>query len=190
MKTPIISSSPFRKSPRYLLTLLVFILFVGVVMYGEDLMCMVNQLQPAVEAAATKPIHNGGDRKTLPFAGAINNKEDDDEEMKDELEGCDVFSGKWVRDNSSRRPLYQEQDCPFLPPQVTCQEHGRPDRDYQFWRWQPHACSLPRSNISSLAPIFFIRLHRSVQPNNTDHNTIITTSKWRVGTKCTKMVAR
>ncbi|XP_019158175.1 PREDICTED: protein trichome birefringence-like 33 [Ipomoea nil] len=62
-------------------------------------------------------------------------------------ESCDVFSGRWVRDEENR-PLYEEQECPYIPPQLTCQEHGRPDRDYQYWRWQPHGCSLPRFNAT------------------------------------------
>lgn len=58
-----------------------------------------------------------------------------------------MFSGKWVKDDeefSTRRPLYEESECPYIQPQLTCQEHGRPDKEYQRWRWQPHRCSLPR----------------------------------------------
>ena len=58
-------------------------------------------------------------------------------------EGCDIFAGKWVRDEE-RKPMYEERECPYIQPQLTCQEHGRPDRDYQLWRWQPHACDLPK----------------------------------------------
>lgn len=71
---------------------------------------------------------------------------------------CDLFSGRWVRDELTR-PLYQESDCPYIQPQLTCQEHGRPDRGYQFWRWQPHSCSLPRSILSlffSQSVIFYL----------------------------------
>lgn len=57
--------------------------------------------------------------------------------------GCDVFSGRWVWDDVAR-PLYEESECPYIQPQLTCQEHGRPDKDYQHWRWQPNDCSLPR----------------------------------------------
>lgn len=57
-------------------------------------------------------------------------------------ESCDLFSGKWVRDEISRPP-YEEWECPYIQPQLTCQEHGRPDKDYQFWRWQPNHCDLP-----------------------------------------------
>ncbi|OVA02802.1 PMR5 N-terminal domain [Macleaya cordata] len=61
--------------------------------------------------------------------------------------GCDVFSGKWVRDESNR-PLYEESECPYIQPQLTCQEHGRPDKEYQLWRWHPHGCSLPSFNAT------------------------------------------
>ncbi|MFS7897026.1 putative PMR5 domain, trichome birefringence-like family [Helianthus anomalus] len=69
--------------------------------------------------------------KKLPFA--IGKTED----------GCDVFTGKWVWDPANR-PAYREPECPYIQPQLTCQEHGRLDRDYQFWRWQPYGCSIPR----------------------------------------------
>ena len=54
-----------------------------------------------------------------------------------------MFSGRWVRDDASRYPLYREEDCPYIHPQLTCQAHGRPDAAYQRWRWQPHGCALP-----------------------------------------------
>ncbi|XP_075476036.1 protein trichome birefringence-like 33 [Primulina tabacum] len=57
---------------------------------------------------------------------------------------CDIFQGRWVRDES--RPLYDESECPYIQPQLTCQEQGRPDKGYQHWRWQPSGCSLPRFN--------------------------------------------
>ncbi|CAN4095750.1 unnamed protein product [Withania somnifera] len=62
-------------------------------------------------------------------------------------EGCDVFNGKWVWDEK-RRPLYEESECPYIQPQLTCQQHGRPDKHYQHWRWQPHGCSLPSFNAT------------------------------------------
>ncbi|KAG1339025.1 putative protein ESKIMO 1 [Cocos nucifera] len=61
-------------------------------------------------------------------------------------EGCDLFSGKWVYDDA--RPHYRERDCRFISSQFTCQAHGRPDRLYQYWRWQPHGCSLPSFNAT------------------------------------------
>ncbi|XP_019158180.1 PREDICTED: protein trichome birefringence-like 33 [Ipomoea nil] len=61
--------------------------------------------------------------------------------------GCDIFSGRWVRDEESR-PLYKESECPYLQPQQACLASGRPDRDYIYWKWQPNACSLPSFNAS------------------------------------------
>ncbi|MCD7454739.1 Protein trichome birefringence-like 35 [Datura stramonium] len=65
------------------------------------------------------------------------------------LETCDYTSGKWVFDNTSR-PLYNESDCPYMSAQLACQKYGRPDLDYQYWRWQPHNCNLKRWNSTEL----------------------------------------
>ncbi|KAM5563765.1 protein trichome birefringence-like 10 [Rosa sericea] len=57
-------------------------------------------------------------------------------------EGCDVFDGNWVWDESY--PLYQSQNCSFLDGGFRCTENGRPDSFYTKWRWQPKDCNLPR----------------------------------------------
>ncbi|KAL6509355.1 hypothetical protein OROGR_022665 [Orobanche gracilis] len=62
------------------------------------------------------------------------------------VSGCNVFIGRWVRDYT--RPLYEEWECPYIEPQLTCQEHGRPEKDYRYWRWQPHGCSVPSFNAT------------------------------------------
>lgn len=54
---------------------------------------------------------------------------------------CDFSVGKWVYDESY--PLY-DPNCPYLSTAVTCQKNGRPDSDYQKWKWKPNACSIPR----------------------------------------------
>lgn len=56
---------------------------------------------------------------------------------------CDLFSGKWIFDNKSY-PLYKENECRFMSEQLACQKFGRKDVRYQYWRWQPHQCDLPR----------------------------------------------
>ncbi|KAK4253355.1 hypothetical protein QN277_010676 [Acacia crassicarpa] len=65
------------------------------------------------------------------------------------LQGCDIFSGKWVYDNTSH-PLYIESDCPYMSDQLACHKHGRSDLGYQYWRWQPHNCNLKRWTVAEM----------------------------------------
>ncbi|KZV51012.1 protein trichome birefringence-like 36 [Dorcoceras hygrometricum] len=57
-------------------------------------------------------------------------------------ERCDFSKGKWVYDRSY--PLYEYSTCPYLSTAVACRKNGRPDSDYEKWRWKPDACSLSR----------------------------------------------
>lgn len=65
---------------------------------------------------------------------------------RESAEGCDLFSGNWVFDNTTH-PLYNESDCPYMSDQLACHKHGRPDLEYQYWRWQPHNCNLKRYSL-------------------------------------------
>ncbi|XP_020244766.1 protein trichome birefringence-like 34 [Asparagus officinalis] len=56
---------------------------------------------------------------------------------------CNLFSGRWVFDNSSH-PLYSGLNCPYMNDEIACDKYGRKDIRYQGWRWQPHGCNLPR----------------------------------------------
>lgn len=64
---------------------------------------------------------------------------------------CDLSSGRWVYDNSTR-PLYSGLGCSFMHDEVACEKYGRSDLRYQHWRWQPHACDLPRFAASKIHP--------------------------------------
>lgn len=62
-------------------------------------------------------------------------------------EGCDVFDGNWVWDESY--PLYNSTLCSFMDQGFRCNENGRPDSIYTKWRWQPNHCKLPRFQMFS-----------------------------------------
>ncbi|KAI3946663.1 hypothetical protein MKW92_043052 [Papaver armeniacum] len=48
------------------------------------------------------------------------------------LPSCDLFSGKWVYDNSIV-PLYSSNQCSFLRDEFACEKFGRKDLSYQNW---------------------------------------------------------
>lgn len=56
--------------------------------------------------------------------------------------GCDLYHGNWIHDPLG--PLYTNNLCPVLTQMQNCQGNGRPDRDYENWRWKPFQCELPR----------------------------------------------
>ncbi|CAM0955927.1 unnamed protein product [Alopecurus aequalis] len=138
-----------RFSPFLLLSLLFMLLFSF--LYGEELAVLVGQrarrhLDVNKDSEHQQPAETvgGWKKKTrwqgkLPFA--VNDEDDD--------EACDLFSGSWVRDEEAH-PLYREEECPYIQPQLTCQAQGRPDRGYQSWRWQPHDCTLPVFNATQM----------------------------------------
>ncbi|CAA0834431.1 Protein trichome birefringence-like 33 [Striga hermonthica] len=127
-----------RLSP-YFFTLLAFILFVTI-LYGEDLSCILgSQFDSRFPLRSHQTMSSTTKKKIrdqkLAFA------------IGETKENCDVFTGRWVWDPAGR-PLYEEAECPYIQPQLTCQEHGRPDKDYRHWRWQPSGCSLPSFNAT------------------------------------------
>ncbi|KAL6520889.1 hypothetical protein OROGR_017458 [Orobanche gracilis] len=67
----------------------------------------------------------------------------------DSIERCNLFSGRWVYDNISY-PLYKEGQCSFMEYDFACEKYGRKNLKYQYWRWQPHQCDLPRFNGTAL----------------------------------------
>ncbi|XP_051121152.1 protein YLS7-like [Andrographis paniculata] len=56
--------------------------------------------------------------------------------------GCNLYHGNWVYDPTG--PLYSNNSCPVLTQMQNCQGNGRPDKNYENWRWKPSQCELPR----------------------------------------------
>ncbi|KAF3431233.1 hypothetical protein FNV43_RR25963 [Rhamnella rubrinervis] len=64
----------------------------------------------------------------------------------DSYEKCDIFDGKWVRDDS--QPYYPRGSCPYIDRDFDCHLNGRPDDEYIKWKWQPNGCDIPRLNAT------------------------------------------
>ncbi|KAF5747730.1 protein trichome birefringence [Tripterygium wilfordii] len=60
------------------------------------------------------------------------------------LMNCNFFDGEWVIDDSY--PLYQPGSCSLIDEQFNCIINGRPDKNYQKYKWKPKGCTLPRFN--------------------------------------------
>lgn len=69
-------------------------------------------------------------------------------ENKADTTKCNLFSGTWVRDASY--PLFLGAQCPYVDSKATCRQNGRPDSDYEKWRWQPSGCSIPSFNARDM----------------------------------------
>ncbi|XP_051149423.1 protein trichome birefringence-like 2 [Andrographis paniculata] len=63
---------------------------------------------------------------------------------KSSYKDCDIFNGRWVRDES--KPYYPPGSCPYIDRDFDCHLNGRPDNEYEKWRWQPYGCDIPRFN--------------------------------------------
>ncbi|XP_073292999.1 protein YLS7-like [Primulina huaijiensis] len=67
--------------------------------------------------------------------------------------GCDLYHGTWIYDPIG--PLYTNNSCPVITQMQNCQGNGRPDKEYENWRWKPSECDLPRFD-----PKMFLELMR------------------------------
>ncbi|KAF8016250.1 hypothetical protein BT93_H1684 [Corymbia citriodora subsp. variegata] len=61
-------------------------------------------------------------------------------------EDCDIFDGRWVRDDS--KPYYPAKSCPYVDRDFNCHLNGRPDDGFVKWKWQPNGCDIPSLNAT------------------------------------------
>lgn len=79
--------------------------------------------------------------------GLVKESNDDSDSVVGSYRGdCDIFDGKWVRDES--KPYYALGSCPFIDRDFDCNLNGRPDSDYVKWKWQPSGCVIPSLNAT------------------------------------------
>ncbi|KAK6943432.1 PC-Esterase [Dillenia turbinata] len=164
-----------KRSPLHLLALLFIVFIASSILYNENRIRQINddtnlnhqqqQHEAPISSSALnfstahpKPPPVELDRftackSTRKYSGRRANWVDHHsvelDHKKGDLEECDVFSGKWIFDNTSY-PLYNESRCPYMSDQLACHKHGRADLGYQYWRWQPHNCNLKRSNVTEM----------------------------------------
>lgn len=90
-----------------------------------------------VDPVATGDITSTHDEGTLPVSSDSSN-----DFQRADQGSCDLYHGGWVFDSSG--PLYTNNSCPVITQMQNCQGNGRPDKDYEYWRWKPEQCILPR----------------------------------------------
>ncbi|CAL5193565.1 unnamed protein product [Lathyrus oleraceus] len=79
---------------------------------------------------------------TASLAKKKNSEKNKYAELMESLMNCDFFDGEWVKDDSY--PLYKPGSCSIIDEQFNCIRNGRPDKDYQKYKWKPKGCTLPR----------------------------------------------
>ncbi|KAI8574552.1 hypothetical protein RHMOL_Rhmol01G0363500 [Rhododendron molle] len=101
--------------------------------------------------AVTKGFHPPGQISLITASFGLNGSLGENrrrEFLEEGEDGCDVFDGSWVWDDSY--PLYKSEDCLFVDEGFRCSENGRPDNFYTKWRWQPKNCNLPRFDAKNM----------------------------------------
>ncbi|KAM7473430.1 hypothetical protein LguiB_020673 [Lonicera macranthoides] len=99
------------------------------------------------------PVSDLGDKRNgTDFGGGIQEENPIPEngfsgmgvEMLEKLRSCDMYNGKWVKDEENY-PIYKPGTCPYVDEAYDCQANGRKDTNYLHWRWKPLDCDLPSS---------------------------------------------
>ncbi|KAK9699194.1 hypothetical protein RND81_08G159300 [Saponaria officinalis] len=117
-----------------MLTVILVLLVISVIYFGKD---DGSSLSLSFSSPESDVREDGSSREVI------------EEEVEEMMTKCEYYKGKWVYDNETY-PLYKENECTFMSDQLACHKFGRLDLSYQFWRWQPHHCDLPRFNATAL----------------------------------------
>ncbi|RLN22479.1 protein YLS7-like [Panicum miliaceum] len=114
---------------------------------GRESLVEQNGLGGDVNSGQPSPVTEKIESKEPdPVAPGDTTSTPDEDSSKDspkaEQGTCDLYHGRWVLDSSG--PLYTNNSCPIITQMQNCQGNGRPDKEYENWRWKPEQCILPR----------------------------------------------
>ncbi|KAL8111777.1 hypothetical protein AgCh_019470 [Apium graveolens] len=79
-------------------------------------------------------------------ATIVSNNSEIVEVKKTSLDKCDIFHGRWVKDDT--KPYYPAGSCPHIDRDFDCYLNKRPDSEFVKWRWQPNGCDIPSLNAT------------------------------------------
>ncbi|KAK9938360.1 hypothetical protein M0R45_015103 [Rubus argutus] len=101
-----------------------------------------------VEGSFPTNSSNGDDKITVVEIVYQGNSTEKDEiiESDSPVWKCDIYDGKWVRDDS--KPYYPGGSCPYIDRGFNCHLNGRPDNGFLRWKWQPNGCDIPSLNAT------------------------------------------
>lgn len=68
--------------------------------------------------------------------------EDIEKEVNKTKKKCNMFEGRWVY-KSEEIGRYDSISCPFVEEKMSCKQNGRPDFEYEKWRWEANDCDIP-----------------------------------------------
>ncbi|XP_022740779.1 protein trichome birefringence-like 42 [Durio zibethinus] len=104
-----------------------------------------SELTDKIEAATSSQV------PVLDVQNQEPSKDNDDEDPITMVKGrkCNIFEGKWVYDPIAS-PLYDSAMCPFFSDTTSCRRNGRPDKEYEKWRWEANECKIPRFNAKDM----------------------------------------
>lgn len=101
---------------------------------------------PVKEMNTTKPLlkQSVGNSSSTGNISKTGNLTEKKVGVSSSLLHCDIFDGNWVKDESY--PLYPPGSCQHIDEQFSCFLNGRPDKNFQKYKWKPKGCNIPRLN--------------------------------------------
>ncbi|CAN1320816.1 Protein trichome birefringence-like 2 [Linum perenne] len=136
-------------------------------------------------------IADAGEQNTTATTSSTeaNRVEDVKQSIGDSYQNCDIFDGRWERDES--KPYYPAGSCPHIDRDFDCNANGRPDSGFVKWRWQPNWCDVPRESsfLSANGTVDTLRLDLMDKTTSMYHDAdilVFNTGHWWTHEKTSK----